>query len=165
MKRMVTNGPPTLIHQIMNKELLIKLRDHIAKPDCRFVYRYWVASIADNLFNKDGLLKYENHQDIEYTDHVSEIDNDEYKCDTCACVAGWAVLLNKDNLEEYITHDEFDYSDSIPNIATELLDLTTEQRSFLFYCENEFGWPKVMTHRATKEEAIKRINYLLENFE
>jgi hypothetical protein len=116
-----------------NKAQLIAVRDLILANKERFTYSKWLAR-------------------GEYSS--SEISPtlllDSNECGTAGCVAGWTcAMLGQTKLNV--------------NTAREALGLSIREADFLFFADDEFGFPKVSVKTASVDVAIERLNYLIEH--
>lgn len=90
-------------------------------------------------------------------------DEPKWDCGTVACVAGFACV---EAIREKKNWDLLDCdTDNANKYATRYLGLTHQEESFLFYCDGYFGFPSMHTDEATVEDALKRIDYLINKYE
>lgn len=116
----------------MNRERLLKVREAILAHKNKFNYGYTFVG---------GL----------YAESI--LDND---CGTVGCVAGFTCAIF-DPKATWSTRD-------VINSATRALELSAKEAKFLFYCDDFDcfeGAPCHYMHTATADDAIERIDYLL----
>lgn len=85
-----------------------------------------------------------------------EPENETYLCGTTGCVAGWTVALGLDPRAKFFSDDfSVELTDgtvrAIPDLAAEILDLDSHQRSYLF------------SPSRTTDEIVKSLDALLED--
>jgi hypothetical protein len=90
-------------------------------------------------------------------------DEPKWDCGTVACVAGFACV---EAIREKKNWDLLDCDlDNASKFAKRYLGLSDCEESFLFYCSGIFGFPYMGTDEATIEDALKRIDYLINKYE
>lgn len=75
-----------------------------------------------------------------------------HTCGTVACVGGWALAL-------FCPHMSSAYS--FEGAACDSLGLNRDQRDFLFYGDEKFGFPVLDLDTATIQDALDRIDFLI----
>lgn len=122
----------------MNRELLLEVKHTILQHHKQFNYHKWLSNDPDMPYQEEnvGLL---------------EADMLNHNCGTSGCVAGWTCALGAPSSR---------FSE-VEDTARELLDLNYQEASFLFLCFARFGLDEIDLKKATYEDAIHRINYLL----
>lgn len=125
----------------MNKTRIKQLVEHLEQiPDELFSYTKWFAMPG---IDEESANKVIRQEAFNYA-----FKHKEPPCGTTACVAGHTCLIFWDNCTNKLS-DKFHGFESI---AQELLGLDAETASQLF---------RKNTHIATKEDAIKRLKYIL----
>ena len=142
----------------MNKQLLLEIADRIENaPPEQFHMGAWFGE----------LIPAEEH--ISYPEFEGEIEPDDFipdqiqfvyavngvddnkncselklACNTSACIAGWTIANDwfKTENEEYKKEIEKMETSKMPSLARDLLELTNDEASQLFYCESGSIWAR-----------------------
>lgn len=95
----------------------------------------------------EGRFHYPDWLDTKTIDHLKVGPVDPNECGTTGCVAGWCCVLFQNELSSVER-----YHALVWDAAARILELNTTESSFLFTCN---------AVRANREDAIKRIDWLL----
>ena len=132
----------------MNKERLQLLRKTIVDNKDRFYYARWATPLDD--LTGEGISRIApeiNSLSVSAT-ALQLIENKSL----CGCVGGFTIaLFSVEADHEFMTTDIKKY-----------LELTDEEVSFLCFGRGMFGFDSLEPiHKATVEDALKRIDYLI----
>lgn len=140
----------------MNTEKILEIASILEKVEPKtFHMSSWFAKLVpavemfdaeiSNIFDDDELVpQYISY----YTTDIDKIidtknspDNTlALSCGTTACIAGWVIANEyfQGNKEPFISYTQRSYD--VVAIASELLGITTEQGSRLFFCNTDSVW-------------------------
>lgn len=145
----------------MNVERILRLADLIENaPKEQFHMGSWFGEYDDiKITEFKNVSDYwcannEHWNEMKTNDIVSVvktniIDQDiptMLKCNTTACIAGWAIVSAFNENVDLVANSEFSYNNNpmpVPVGAREYLGLDSTQASMLFYCDDNSIWAKV----------------------
>jgi hypothetical protein len=152
------------------RNFLIQLKEHAPK---KFNYSSYVQSVnlsrnkytgTDNYYYDivKPLIKEPILHSPRVQDSVRDRAFNDQECGTCACVAGWCVILSNCD-KPFQTHPDATHL-AFSGMARAILKLSLKDGEFLFYGHSGYGERSLRVyddHSADIDAAIHRINILL----
>jgi hypothetical protein len=133
-----------------NTERLKALKDRILEHKDRFYYARWVAPIDDlHCYGTSRLVK----DGYNVPTQAHEL---QHNCDTVGCVGGWAMTFID---VPSVPDPDLCLSDYVESY----LCLTNKEFDFLCFGKAEFGFEYTNVNKATVDDAIARLDFLINN--
>lgn len=131
-----------------NTERLKALKARILEHKDRFYYARWVVPI-DDLNGAGTSLLINNEYNIPTQAHELQ-----HNCNTVGCVGGWTMTFI-----DVLVDSDFRLS----YYVKEYLDIFDKEFDFLCFGRAAFGFAYVDTNEATVDDAIARLDFLINN--
>lgn len=130
-----------------NTERLKALKDRILEHKDRFYYARWVVPIDD--LNGDGTSLLVNN---DYSTPVQAHEL-QHNCNTVGCVGGWAMTFI----------DVAKRDSCLSDYVKDYLDIFDIEFDFLCFGRSGFGFDCIDTSEATVDDAVARLDFLINN--